>query len=120
MSSKPWWERREDLPFDGVWLGTTTHTADSRTCPERCEGGEVYTRIHVMSTHAGGEIRSYILRDGEAWPDQPCYTGVWPEMDVAVAEALGARVVPYTVSAGGCVEVTQSGPGTSSDFDGGL
>lgn len=61
-------------------------------------------RVHVMSTHAGGEIRSYVLDESRQLRlAGPCYTGEWSEMDAEVARVLGAAVHPYTISPGGHV-----------------
>ena len=56
------------------------------------------SRVHVMSAHAGGEIRSYEL-DGESQLRLagPCHGGRWPEMDAEVARVLGASVYPYEI-----------------------
>lgn len=64
--------------------------------------GEV-KRVHVMSKWAGGEVRSYWLCRGRLWLAAPCYTGTWTEVDAAVSAALGASVVPNTITAGGAV-----------------
>jgi hypothetical protein len=57
-------------------------------------------RVHVMSTHAGGEIRSYVLDDANVLRlAGPAYTGRWTEMDDEVARAVGAASVhPYTLT----------------------
>lgn len=48
-----------------------------------------YRRVHVMSAHAGGEIRSYELAEnGGLLLAYPCYTGLWPEMDAEVARVV--------------------------------
>lgn len=49
--------------------------------------------VHVMSRSAGGEIRGYALIDGRAYLRLPNYAGEWPELDTAVAVALGVEVV---------------------------
>lgn len=44
-----------------------------------------YRRVHVMSEHAGGEIRGYELEaGGKLLLAYPCHTGLWPEMDAEV------------------------------------
>lgn len=59
-------------------------------------------RVHVMSAHRFGEIRSYVLDDGKALRlAGPCYTGEWAEMDVEVARVLDATIYPYSVNDGG-------------------
>ena len=64
--------------------------------------GEKVRGVHVMSRHAGGEIRGYVLdADGGLRLRGPCYTGRWESMDEEVAAILGARVVPYVVFSGG-------------------
>lgn len=59
-----------------------------------------WRRVHVMSAHAGGEIRGYELEtDGRLLLAYPCSTGLWPEMDhevevigrAALAEEIRAR-----------------------------
>jgi hypothetical protein len=61
-------------------------------------------RVHVMSAHAFGEIRSYVLDEAnELRLAGPCYTGEWTEMDAEIARVLGATVHPYTISHGGHV-----------------
>lgn len=51
--------------------------------------------LHVMSTYRGGQIRGYLRREGASeWTlRQPAYEGDWPEMDQAVANLIGERVV---------------------------
>ena len=71
---------------------------------DRNYGPEIPIRVvHVMSRPAGGEIRGYVLVDGELRLRIPCYTGHWPEMDAAVSRHIGASVAPYECSAGGAV-----------------
>ena len=49
-----------------------------------------HRRIHVISTYAGGEIRSYELTsDGRLLLAYPCYTGLWLEMDAEVTRITG-------------------------------
>lgn len=58
--------------------------------------------VHVMSRHAGGEIRGYVIDDdGGLRLRGPCYTGKWDLMDQEVAAVLGGRIVPYVVFSGG-------------------
>lgn len=59
--------------------------------------------VHVISPHAGGEIRGYLLIEHRLHLRLPCYSGEWPEMDMAVGDHLGAVVVPYRADAGGTV-----------------
>jgi len=59
---------------------------------------DTVTPVHVISDHAGGEIRGYALVHGRLWLRKPCHTGLWPEMDAAVSAALGAAVAPETVA----------------------
>lgn len=62
-------------------------------------------RVHVMSSHAFGEIRSYVLDEARTLRlAGPCYSGVWEEMDAEVARVLAATLHPYTISLGGSVE----------------
>lgn len=50
-----------------------------------------HRRIHVISTFAFGEIRSYELaEDGRLLLAYPCHTGPWPEMDAEVARLAAA------------------------------
>lgn len=50
-----------------------------------------WRRVHVLSRHAGGEIRGYELEvGGELLLAYPCYTGIWPEMDAEVARIVAA------------------------------
>lgn len=57
--------------------------------------------LHVISKHAGGEIRGYILPEGEAsWLLRtPCSPMEWPEIDRAVANLIGAAVNGATPAA---------------------
>jgi hypothetical protein len=62
-------------------------------------------RVHVMSSGAGAEIRSYVLDEARVLRlAGPCYTGEWTEMDAEVARVLAATVHPYTISPGGHVQ----------------
>ena len=64
--------------------------------------------VRVMSSHAGGQIRGYVLDEhGGLRLAGPCYTGHWQEMDEEVARVLGAQVVPYQVTAGGAVTAAE-------------
>lgn len=65
--------------------------------------------VHIMSPHVGGEIRGYVLCRGRLHPRTPCYTGQWPELDQAVAEHVGATVVPYRELPGGFLEEVSNG-----------
>jgi hypothetical protein len=47
--------------------------------------------IHLISDFAGGEIRAYILIDGEIYHRYPA-PDPWPEMDVLVCRALQVSV----------------------------
>ncbi|MBL8970313.1 MAG: hypothetical protein JNK56_07025 [Myxococcales bacterium] len=50
-----------------------------------------HRRIHVISTFAFGEIRSYELAEGgRLLLAYPCHTGLWPEMDAEVARLAAA------------------------------
>lgn len=55
--------------------------------------------VHVMSPHAGGEIRGYMIVDGELRLRLPAYSGAWTEMDEAVSAHLGMPVRPYAMQA---------------------
>jgi hypothetical protein len=59
--------------------------------------------VHVISPHRGGEIRGYVLIEHRLHLRTPCYSGEWPEMDMAVGDLLGALVVPYRADSGGTV-----------------
>lgn len=65
--------------------------------------------VHVISPAAGGEIRGYVLIEHRLHLRIPCYSGEWPEMDMAVGDLLGALVVPYRVTAGGSVSEVSRG-----------
>ncbi|HRS17731.1 MAG TPA: hypothetical protein P5234_15955 [Thermoanaerobaculaceae bacterium] len=85
---------RHVVPFAGaldVDPGTGgTAFEHSFTTGRRAKLGE-WRRIHVMSAHAGGEIRGYELEvGGELLLAYPCYTGIWPEMDAEVARIVAA------------------------------
>lgn len=55
--------------------------------------GEQLDLIHVISRHAGGEIRGYVSLEGGPWLlRHPNYTGDWPEMDRAVEATCGITV----------------------------
>lgn len=58
--------------------------------------GDRLAFVHVMSRPAGGEIRGYVLYDGQLRLRLPCYTGAWPEMDRVVAEAVGVTEIQVT------------------------
>lgn len=52
--------------------------------------------VHVISVHAHGEIRGYVLTTGDGALRQrgPCYIGPWPVLDAAVlARVAGAKHV---------------------------
>ncbi len=101
--------------FDGVTVqldqvafqpGRGAHFAGAREFmggPDRIPG--LVQRVHVMSSHAGGEIRSYVLDEARclrlAGPD---HRGEWTEMDNEVALVLAATVRPYKLTAGGSIE----------------
>lgn len=68
-----------------------------------CLYGERVRFVHVMSPHAGGEVRGYTLHGGVLWLRAPCYQGAWPEVDAIVGAMLGADVKPCRVSLGGGV-----------------
>lgn len=56
----------------------------------QCPLGD-WRRVHVLSRHAGGEIRSYELSaEGTLLLAYPCYSGLWPEMDAEV-QAIARR-----------------------------
>jgi hypothetical protein len=59
--------------------------------------------VHVINPRAGGEIRGYVLIEHRLHLRLPCYSGEWPEMDMAVGDHLGALVVPYRAGADGAV-----------------
>ena len=62
-------------------------------------------RVHVMSSHAFGEIRSYVLDEARCLRlAGPCYGGEWAEMDNEVARVLAATLHPYKLTAGGSIE----------------
>jgi len=69
--------------------------------------------VHVMSSAASGEIRSYVWSRGRLYLRSPCYTGRWADMDAEVARVLGAEVAPYTVSAGGEILAAVEAPSAS-------
>lgn len=73
-----------DLPWPGLYVLRDAHR----------EWGGVVETLHIMSTHAGGQIRGYHRERGErAWRIWlPNYTGDWPEMDEAVAVLVGDSV----------------------------
>ena len=88
---------RHVVPFAGaldVDPGTGgTAFEHSFTTGRRAKLGE-WRRIHVMSAHAGGEIRGYELEvGGELLLAYPCYTGIWPEMDAEVARIVAAAAL---------------------------
>lgn len=101
---------RYDLPWPGVWLEVEPCRPDATYGwplevhdPAREARPEVQL-VHVVSDHAGGEIRGYWLAHGALWLRMPCYSGPWAEMDVAVAAALGVEVRRYSILPGGAVE----------------
>jgi len=55
--------------------------------------------VHVMSPHVGGEVRGYMIVDGELRLRLPAYSGAWTEMDEAVSAHLGMPVRPYATQA---------------------
>lgn len=62
-------------------------------------------RVHVMSSHAFGEIRSYVLDEARCLRlAGPCHGGEWAEMDSEVARVLAATLHPYKLTAGGSIE----------------
>jgi len=67
-------------------------------------------RVHVMSSPARGEVRSYWM-DGSKrlWLAAPCYSGVWADVDLYVAAHLSAELVSYRVGPGGAVEYVTGG-----------
>lgn len=58
--------------------------------------------VHVISPHAFGEIRGYVLDEcGTLHLRHTGGTGEWTELDDAVCAALGATMEPYALTAGG-------------------
>lgn len=117
---------RFDLPWEGVYVEvdaakpTTTWTAQFQG-ERQYPTGTRAAFVHVMSRHAGGEIRGYVLIDGKLHLRHPCYTGRWPEMDEAVEAAIGASVQPYCVCDNAPtlphVPVCPRAPGVSADLE---
>lgn len=94
---------RYELPFDGVYL-----LVDAAFAAPQCVArigmfvgirdvheGDRLSYVHIISKHAGGEIRGYVIHAGRLKLRLPCYTAEWPEMDRAVSEALGLPVVGF-------------------------
>ena len=54
--------------------------------------------VHVMSRPAGGEIRGYVMLDDDGMLRERCPRPIrWREMDLVVAERLGAsRIVRHS------------------------
>lgn len=71
------------------WPGVTLLRTDSR-----CSFFGEREILHVLSRHAGGEVRGYIRpRGGDIWEvRRPAHEGHWPEMDRAVADATGEPI----------------------------
>lgn len=94
-------ERRIDLPeFQGIYV--IVDAEDMRRGPyvasfdgEKEVAAEYVRWVHLMSRHSGGEIRGYALVEGRLHVRLPDYVGPWPEMDTAVARALGVELRPY-------------------------
>jgi hypothetical protein len=59
----------------------------------KARAGARYQIAHVVSRWSRGEVRGYVVHDGVADVRSPAYPESWPEVDRAVAEALGVRVV---------------------------
>ncbi len=60
--------------------------------------------VHVISPHACGEIRSYVLDEGGVLHlKHTGGRGKWTDLDDAVCAALGATMEPYALTAGGHV-----------------
>jgi hypothetical protein len=58
-------------------------------------------KVHVISTHAGGEIRGYIRTHGSEGPwkiQPPNHHGAWPELDAEVERQAGIQVTPWSTS----------------------
>lgn len=95
------------VELDHVWLGLSAGShfaglAEFRGGPDHVPGKT--RRVHVMSSHAKGEIRSYVIDEDKVLRlAGPEHGGEWHEMDTGVARVLGATVHPYTITAGGSV-----------------
>jgi hypothetical protein len=97
------------LRWEGVYLGVDRPRPMARELSafigdRRYLAGGTLVCVHVMSIHAGGEVRGYFLVDGKLRLRLPCYGGEWVEMDAAVSAALGAPVVSYRLDASGMGE----------------
>lgn len=91
-------------------MGATERVGDIRSVGDQQLGpGEVYVLrsrisdrsygdidvLHVISSHAGGEIRGYWRPHGEdgPWTVRMPAHAEWPEMDRAVEALVGAPVI---------------------------
>lgn len=54
--------------------------------------GDEYMVIHVISKPAGGEVRGYVLAKGVAFVRYPTTPRDWPEVDAALASAIGVTI----------------------------
>ena len=94
--SRPWTRVELSNPPGPIWLMVdvpcTAPAGDSRrTIPVGWPPGDDWTGqlVHLISDHAGGEIRGYVLIAGSLWHRDGA---PWPEMDVLVCRALGVPV----------------------------
>lgn len=89
---------RVEISVDGVEPGAV-YVLRSRI---NCRFHGHVDLIHVISKYAGGEIRGYMrgVGSGEAWRlRRPATPVAWPEIDRAVAAALGEQIQPVTEEA---------------------
>ncbi|NUP12975.1 MAG: hypothetical protein HOW73_43600 [Polyangiaceae bacterium] len=91
-----------------------TYTGDRRSAAAGFDNVKVHDRfqtVHVISRHAGGEVRGYVLANGIARPRTPATPVTWREVDDAVAKALGVRVVlPTCAGCGWTIDCVQTDP----------
>lgn len=110
-------ERLDCDDFDGVYLLLNDERkwglpGNNYIAPPTMEPYTQGRLVNVISTHAKGEIRGYVLSDGVLHLRPPSYTGRWEAMDHAVGRTLArflgldglVPVAPYTVAAGGVVQ----------------
>ncbi len=87
--------RRVALPVGDPPLYVLVSEAEpsrQRFGPAWAKDGTQIAAVHVMSPASGGECRGYWLIAGVLWRRYPDMIGDWPEVDQAVADALGLEV----------------------------
>lgn len=107
-------ERRE-TKWSGVYLlmDPETEFSGGHSHPYPAPGmkdGASGRLVHVVSVHAGGEIRSYVLSGDWLYLDSHGGSGRWLEMDAEVCGVLCAPLVQYEITEAGRIVPVPAAP----------